>query len=364
MTARVGADLDEVTELRRVFGRRADDVDDEAAAVGSAIDRFRARSSEYVPPIPPHRARGAELAARLDELGLRVERSRDAMRAADRWVGARAVESGYTAETARQAGVAAWRTVPGTWARLRRWDLDRATGGGRLTNRQVRFGVPGARGLPRRELAELTRELNATNRALRHEWDAAWEASTDWADGRRPAAVWTGTVEDAKRLAGRGPGAAGRAGAHLQDATSALGRGWGWVSNSRIGAVGRLGGTAVGVGGVAVGGWDLYEGIREGDTEQAVTGGLAAASAAAMFIPCPPVQVAAAIVTGGLLVYEYRDEIAGAVRTHIDRQVEAARRTAEFVGDVAGGATEAAGAAADAVGDMADAAWDAVKGLF
>ena len=369
MTARVGAELPEVAELRRVLGRRADDVAAEAEDVGAAIDRFRARSSEYVPHLPAHRARGAELAGRLDELGFRVERTRDSLAAADRWVTTRIARTAVELESFRQAaaGVPATlrATVPGSWAWAQRWALDLE--GGRFTNDQVRFGVPGARSLPRDEVVALRQHINRSNRLLRQQFGEAWTSAKDWSEQRTPVAVWNDTVADLRRLAGRGPGAGLRA----EDATSVFGRLRGRVSSSRVGAVGRLGSTAVGVAGIGLGAWDVYEGAREGDTEQVVTGSLSALSGVAMMTPFPPVQAAGALVAGGLLVYEYRDEVAAAgravvdgARRHVQQQVRLVRGAAELAGDAAGAALDVAGGTAAAVEDMAGAAWDAVEGLF
>lgn len=369
MTARVGAELAEVAELRRVFGRRADDIAAEADDVGAAIDRFRARSSQYVPVLPAHRARGIELAGRLDDLGFRVERTRDSLAAADRWLVTRIGWRAYQLESLRQtvAGVPATlrATAPGSWARARRWAMDLE--GEKLTNRQVRFGVPGARDLPRDEVVALRTQINRTNGLLRLQYDEAWTASMDWARQQTPAAMWQDTVADLKRIAGRGPGV----GLSVDDAANALGRVRARISSSRIGAVGRLGSRAVGVAGVGLGGWDTYNGIREGDNEQIVTGSLSMLSGAAMMTPFPPVQVAGALVAGGLLVYEYRDEIAAAgravvdgARRHVEQQVELARDVAGAAVDAADAAVDLAGDAAGAVEDMAGAAWDAVTGLF
>jgi hypothetical protein len=52
---------------------------------------------------------------------------------------------------------------------------------------------------------------------------------------------------------------------------------------------------------------------QEGDTEAAVTGALATASSIAMLSGVPALQVAGAIVQGGLLVYEHREQLAAGV---------------------------------------------------
>lgn len=86
------------------------------------------------------------------------------------------------------------------------------------------------------------------------------------------------------------------------------------VASSRVGAVARLGGKGLAGAGLVLGARDAFVGYRERDVEQGVTGARSAMASVAAVIPVPPVQVAAAAVTAGLLVYEYRHELAGAGR--------------------------------------------------
>lgn len=304
VAGRTGAERAELAALRRVLGRRHWDVAAEARDVRHAVDRFRSLSTEHVPYLPPHAARGLALADRLDDLAHRVERTHDALGAADRWLG-RTARRAFDAESARQAGVTAWRTAPGSWARAQRWAYD----------------TPGVTRVP--------------DAAVRQRWDASWRAARGYSDGARWSQVRADIADDVARL---------RTG----------------VSSSRIGAVGRLGSKAVGAGGVVLGGWDLAQGLREGDTERAVTGGLSAVASGAMLIPFPPVQAAGAIVTAGVLVYSYRDEIASAGRAVVDAARRDVERKVDFARDVAGAAGDLAGSA----GDLVDGAWNAVGGLF
>lgn len=288
-STRVGGDVEQLGELRRVLGHRHWDVAGEARAVGRAIDTFQWATSEHLPHLPPHALRGLELADRIDAVARRVEETAVTLAAADRWLG-RTGRRIVDAETGRQAAVGAWRTLPAV--------------------------------------------LHWQGHGVRPTGTSPWmHRALDRADAAATGVRWDGYAEDvtadlAKAVRDRGSGAASRFGATVGDDAGRIAQTWGRLSNSRIGAVGRLGGRAVGVGGIVVGVADTAHGIHEGDTEQVVTGGLATVASAAMFIPCPPVQAAAAVVTVGLLAYEYRDELTAAGRA------------------------------------VADAAWDAVGGLF
>lgn len=351
---RTGAELAELVELRRLLGRRHWDVAGEARDVGHAIDRFRSRSSDHVPYLPPHASRGLALADRLDDVAHRVERTHDALAAADGWL-ARGARRAFDAESGRQAAVTAWRTAPGSWARLQRWayDLDHPSA---WTYKDVRLLNEHHRGLPSDDIRRIRDDWNIRNQSLRRQWDASWHGAKDYSDGARWQRVRADISADVARLRGSGAGA----GTSLGDDAGRLARAWRGVSDSRIGAVGRLGSRAVGAGGVLVAGWDLREGIREGDTERAVTGGLGVLASGAMLVPFPPVQAAGAVVSAGVLVYSYRDEIASAGRAVVDAARRDIERKVEFARDVA----DAAGDLAGTAGDVAGAAWDAVEGLF
>lgn len=279
MTGPVGADLDELVELRRVLGRRADDVADGAAAIGWSVDRVRAAGPLEVPPLPPHRVRGQELAARLDELGRRVERARAALEAADRWAGTSAVLWGLERKGERDAAVDGWHGTATALAAARR----RVLGG------------------------------------------AAPDLS--WLAGASAAEQYAATVADVRHVVGRGPGshratqqAMGRWAAHLDRFRA-----------SRAGSVTRLGGRALGVVGVVGGALDTWDAVRAGDEERAWTSGLGTAAGVAMLSGFPPLQVAGAVVTGGLLVLEHRDELAGAARAVGATVSEAASAAADFL---------------------------------
>lgn len=327
---RAGADLEQVAELRRVLGHRHWDVAGAARDVGAALRRCRARSREYVPDLPGHEARGLALADRLDALASRVGRTRDALAAADRWVGTGAALRALDIEAGRQALVVVRQQGPASWARLQRWALDLDTGGRRWTAAQVRDRVGH---LPRAEAAAIARRWTAADQRLRATHDAAWQ------QGRLVALGPGGHVREARRdvlrLVGRGDGARGRLAATLGDDAGRVGRALGALSDTRLAAVGRLAGRGVAVGGIVLGGVAAWQGYRDGDTEQVVGGSLAVAAGVAMLVPCPPVQLVGAVVSAGLLAYQHREALAGV-----------------------------ASDAAEAVGDIADAAWDAVSGLF
>lgn len=290
VTDRAGADLDGLHEVRRVLGRRADDLGDSALAVHRAVEAFRASSTDFVPPLPPHLARGVGLADRLDQLGRQVERCRDALVAADRWAGVAAASwvadrqgEHATATDARTATVEYWQ----------RWRRSTLVGEDPGAVVHQRFVDP---------------EVDA------HFSGAAWRAQL------------TDSRHDLRRLVGRGQGAfsPGGGSGHWSRAVDRFGA-------SRAGAVTRLGGRALGVAGVAMGAVDVYEGARAGDEERMATGALSAAAGIAVMSGFPPAQLAGAVVAGGLLVYEYRAEIADRTRAVGRGALAAAEAAARFV---------------------------------
>lgn len=264
MTARVGADLAALLELRQVLGHRAGEVEEGARGVGRSIGRFLASSSAHSPAVAPHHARGDAIGDRLGDLGRRVARVHDAMAAADRWVG----------------------TDAALWAVQRHGEVATVTDGWHGTvaaSREVR-----RRGLPDGPAG-------------------GWVASTFEDAGWRTAVA--DTRADVRHVLGRGAGAWRSGGA-----AGRWGRAVERFGASRAGSVARLGGRVLGVAGLAVGANDAVRGWRDGDRERLVTGMLGTAAGIAMVSGFPPAQLVGAVVAGGLLVYEYRAELADGVR--------------------------------------------------
>ncbi len=276
MTGRVGADLDELQVLRRVLGRRADEVEDAAATIGWHLDRYRAVAAQDAVPLPPHRARSAALAGRLDALGRRVARSHEGLVAADRWVG----------------------TAAALWAVERKGQADAAGDVVELA-RVARQGRTG-------DLRASPWLRGASARAV---------VAESAADLRQvfggPSPAGTGPVAGTSGRAVAG-GLAGRLAGHAD-------RFWA----SRAGAVTRLGGRTLGVAGLALGAVDTVDALRAGDDERAWTSGLGTAAGAAMLSGIPPLQLVGAVVSAGLLLHAYRDELADGVRA-VGRGISAA----------------------------------------
>ncbi len=310
MTGRVGADLDELLELRRVLGRRADDVDDAAAAVGHGIDRFRGSSSAYVPSLPPHRTRGAELAARLDDLGHRVARTHGAMVAADRWIGVRAALWAEGVKGTVDDAVDGWHGLLGVWAGTRRAVLE-ARHPDEWNYADVKAGEV-ARG--RRPTADEVRRIrdhrNARNEVVRARLARVEAHIAGPLHEMSLAGIVADTRQDVQRLLGRGLGSY----RSPADVGGRLGTTLDRFRSSRAGAVTRIGGRALGGAGLVLDAADTYRALRAGDEERAWTSGLRTVAGAAMLSGFPPVQLLGGVVTGGVLVYEYRDEIADGAR--------------------------------------------------
>lgn len=365
MTGRTGAELSELSELRRVLGRRADDLADGARGVDAALDRFRARSSDYVPHLPPHGARGLQLAARLDELGFRAERAHDQIRHADRWAATHAAGWLHDRDQDRRAVMdvanGGWYGGRGSWSRFRRavLDLDHPREGWKYHEVHRALGER-ADLLESDDIRAMRDQVNARNRAIRDQLTRLDLEFDRYADGVTPAALLRDTRADIQRVRGLGPGAVEVG----EEAASRIGRTVQGFRGSRIGAVTRIGGRALGVVGLAQGAYDIYEGAQQGDTEQFVTGGLATAAGIAMMTPFPPAQLAGAIITGGLLVYEYHDEIARGARAVGRGIANGARAVADAATDHVRRQVETAGRIAQGVGDMAGAAASFVGGLF
>jgi hypothetical protein len=332
----VGGKLDEITELRRLLGHRAWKVDDAADAVDVALRRFLSSSNEYVPPLPDHGGRGRELAGRCRDLGDRTGAAGDALAAADRWAGTTAAMWGRDAVwniDAARAGLEGLWHSKGALAHVLRALLDHREPQ-HWTHAPYKRDVLKMEG---RRIADGKSWANA-RRAARNQRNASWRATL----GRHTAAhdVWVESLvpripDEIARLRGRldtvvRPELAQRA---AQEAASRWTRARNLVSNTRVGAVARVGGEVFGVVGTVYDGLELYRGIDNRDTEKIITSSLNLAAGAAMLFP--PTAVIGAVVTGGVLVYEYREEIADAV---------------------AGGAR--------AVGDIMQAATGALKGLF
>lgn len=286
MTAFTGAELDELLALRRQLGRQADDVDDAARDADHALDRFHARSTEFVPALPAHGHRGAALASRLDALGFRVERTHAALAAADRWVGATVGLAVLEADGVRGGAQDVATTARAGWEWIRHGEVQLAPPAGRA--------------------AQLS----------------------------RPSTWFVGQYDEVtaaiRHLRGVGPSPV------VPTSTGGrLGQALARFQGTRAASAVRLGGTALAVAGIAAGTYDVYAGMKAGDTERAVTGGLGAVAGVAMLSGIPPVQLAGAALSAGLFIYEYHDEIG------------------EFLSDPVG-----------SVGDMASAAKNFFGGLF
>lgn len=360
----IGGAIDELIELRRLFGARASGIGNAADAVGVALRRFSSSSTEYVPALPDHRTRGHELASRCRDLGLRTERRRDALAAADRWGGTslamRARDAVGTTDAAWSGAVGLWQSRGPVAHGLRRL-LDRIEPEHwkhAAFKRDV-LGMEGRRIPGGKAWAdELRTARNDRNAAVRAVLDRHRHAYDAWAEDQR----WrrADVRDDVARLAGRldpvaRPDLAARA---ADEAASSWTRARHLVANTKLGAVARLGSEAFGAAGMAHDGLELYRGFHERDTEQMVTSGLGLAAGAAMLFP--PTAAAGALVTGGLLVHEYRDEIADAGRHVRDALVDEVDRRVDQV-------KQAAGLVADggrAVRDMLGAATGALGGLF
>lgn len=345
MSGRVGGDLDQLTALHRTARHRAGDVEDGAREVAGAIAHFQSRSSDYVPSLPSHGARGEELAARLFGLGDRVGASRDAILAADRWVGTRAAIWVFEAELDRQAFVAGLRGSVAAWGRFRRAVLDR---------RHPEFWKHAAfkdtldsvqRRLDKDAIDQLRAQRNSRNARIRGRLGRIDDWSDPWLKGEWWKTVRDDTSADARRLGGRGSGAARTFTGPLGQARTAL-------SHSKLAAVGRIGSRFAAVGGVAVGVADVAHGRAEDDGGRIARGVLGAASGAALMSGVPPLQIAGAVVQGGLLVYEYRQEIAAVGRAVADAVVDDVRQQVELAGKVVRGAGDMVGAAATFVGGL------------
>ncbi len=308
MSGATGGDLGQIGELRNGLGHRHWDVSGEARGVGVALRWFRSRSSDYVPHVPPHQVRGEQLSDRIDELARRVERTRDAMAAADRWVGTNAALWLYDLESDRQ-------TIRDSW------DAARTLSG------------------------RIDRVHDTTARLLREGSRRAWNASAD------EVRTWLRRSPVSSRVVDRAASGAERAAA--------------WARSPGARAVTRVGGRVFGVVGTAASAVEAVDGYREGDTEQVVTGTLGVgAGVAMMMVACPPAMVGGALVAGGLLVWEYREEIGAAGRAAGRAVASGARAVADGVSDHVGRQVEMAGQVVDGIGDMAGAAKDFVDGLF
>lgn len=333
----IGGALDQVDELRRLFGHRSWDIGNAADAVGVALRRFTSSSSEYVPALPAHEHRAHDLADRCRDLGRRTEAARDALAAADRWVGTtRAMQLRDLAWDAQDVvGATGLWQAKGMGAHALRSVLDRHEPA-HWKHAAFKRDVLGLEGRPIPGGKARADGL----RTARNERNARWRAALDrhsaahdrWAGAQRPDI--DALRSDVERLRGRldrvvQPELAARA---ADEAASAWTRTQHLLTNSRVGAVARLGSEAVGVAGMAYDGLELYRGVHEGDTEQVVTSAVSLGAGLAMLFP--PTAVAGAVVTGGLLVYEYRDEIASAA------------------GEVRDAARDMLGAAASAIGGL------------
>ena len=275
-----GAELDQLLELRRVLGRRADDVRDAALEVHRAIEHVRDGATDAVPVLPPHRARGVVLAERLDDLARQVAVTHDELRAADRSavVGAAAWVDGRIGEHATVHD--ALHAGDELWGRWRHAVLTRDAG-------------------------VLASPAYLSGSAGTHLAGAGW---------RQQLAA---TGEDLRRL--RGGAAVEAVGTSQGRVARAVAR----FQGSRAGAVTRLGGRALGVAGIGMGVADMVDGYRAGDEEQVLTGALGTAASIAMLSGAPPVQLAGAVVAAGLLVYEHREQLGAGVRA-VGRGVGAA----------------------------------------
>lgn len=119
--------------------------------------------------------------------------------------------------------------------------------------------------------------------------------------------------------------------------------------------VGALAAGGAGVAAAADGIKDIYQGVRDGDTEQAVTGGVKTVAGGLLIggaATANPIAVGAgAVLYAGAVVYENREAIGQAVGT-------AANAVGNAVGSAASAVGNAVGSAAGAVGNAASSVWN------
>lgn len=271
-----GADVAELGGLRVALGHRAWNLARDVRELDHALWRAALASDEFVPRPPPHGARGELLVDRVRDLARRTDRTCEALAAADQWVGWRIGEVAVDAHLAVDSAVVLRHGAALGWSRVRRMALGENAIGPRLE----RLGAVADDALARRAWRGVGSEVADDLRLLFGPTSAA--------------------VDDVART-----------GSRLRWARDV-------VATSRLGPVTRLGGKGLAGAGLVLGVRDVVVGYRERDMEQGVTGALSTMASVAAVIPVPPVQVAAAAVTAGLLVYEYRHELAGAGRTLVE----------------------------------------------
>jgi hypothetical protein len=105
----------------------------------------------------------------------------------------------------------------------------------------------------------------------------------------------------------------------------------------------KWGGRALGGAGVAFSGYQTVDAIQRGDTEAAVTSGLATAGGAMMLTPFPPVQLAGLALTAGTMIYSNWDDISDAAVTVKNKVTDVGETVVEGIGDGLSSAADTVG---------------------
>ena len=281
----MAADLEVWADDLRATG---DDVED-------ALERFRASSSEFVPPLPAHGAAidsAADLTVALAEnvalLGAAAEEAdREGVRNFGEIVSL--VATGIrTADAATSLPEGVLRlihtSVHGTRAvdaEARTWNIARQYGNRPKPDiKQIRARTPGGATMSRREIKVIRsakyRELKRARRALlRRARDSRHALRTN--------------------RALTGPGRS------VQD----------FLKKPGVGRALKAGGTGLSVVGGALSTVDAVAAAADGDTERAVTSGLSAAGSFMLITPNPVIAGVGAALVVGVAVYENWDTISG-----------------------------------------------------
>lgn len=273
----------------------ADDVRATGRDAQRALDAFASSSSEFVPALPAHGAAMGSLADQATALAENVAVLGAAAEEADR-VGITDFRDLLLTVAAGVRVADAVTGVPDAVARLVRTSvhgtraLDSAADLWRISRRYgdrpmpdiaaIRAETPGGRTLPRREIRSLQRQKYRELKKARARLRGARAGSVDALHSNRPV---TGVGQRVRTF----------------------------MTTSRTGRVISRGGRVLGVAGTLVAAADTGMAIYEGDTERAVTSGLATAGGALMLTANPVgIGVGAAIVVG-VTVYENWDTISG-----------------------------------------------------
>ena len=273
----------------------ADDLRDTGDDVDEALDDFRSSSSEFVPALPAHGAAidsAADLTVVLAEnvalLGAAAEEA-DRQGIRDFTAVVTSVAAGIrTADLATNVPAGILRlvrtSIHGTRAvdaGARTWNLARQYGNRPMPDiGRIRARTPGGATMARSEVRVIQRakyrELKVARRLL-----------------LRRSASSGAALRTNQALTG--------AGRRVQD----------FLRNTRPGRVLTVGGRALGVAGAGLSFYNSYTAVREGDTEGAITSGLAGAGSVMMLTPNPVIAGIGAAIVVGVVVYEKWDTISG-----------------------------------------------------